>query len=237
VFKKYARWAAYVIVLLIVLLLIFDLGMSLEATCAKHCSIGEGATYGALHSFVEFVEYSEKFLIAFGTLIVAIFTVVLGVATAFLWRATRDLVSAADRTAERQLRAYVMVESVVIEDFGVGRIPKLKITIRNFGLTPVHQLTHWSTVGFDAFPHTVPFPVRDETPLPPMALAPSGKLITRPREQRELNLETWAALAAGTHAIYVIGEIRYEDAFGKRRETDFLLFSGARHIVRLRGPA
>lgn len=42
----------------------------------------------------------------------------------------------------------------------------------------------------------------------------------------ELNLATWSDLAAGTHAIYLAGEIRYLDAFEKARETQFVLFTG-----------
>src|SRR2546423_983870 len=39
--------------------------------------------------------------------IVALFTVILGIATWLLWRSTKRLVEGAERTAERQLRAYI----------------------------------------------------------------------------------------------------------------------------------
>jgi len=39
--------------------------------------------------------------------IIALFTVILGIATWFLWRATKRLVEGAEDTAQRQLRAYV----------------------------------------------------------------------------------------------------------------------------------
>jgi hypothetical protein len=42
--------------------------------------------------------------------ILAIFTIILAIATIFLWYATRDLVKGAEATAERQLRAYVAHE-------------------------------------------------------------------------------------------------------------------------------
>jgi hypothetical protein len=41
--------------------------------------------------------------------IIAIFTVILGMATGFLWLATKNLVIGAEDTAERQLRAYVSI--------------------------------------------------------------------------------------------------------------------------------
>lgn len=45
--------------------------------------------------------------VALFTLVLTVATVGLFAATYFLWRATRDLVVGADQTSERQLRAYV----------------------------------------------------------------------------------------------------------------------------------
>jgi hypothetical protein len=101
---KHSKWALFVLSVLVASLIVFDLGMSLGASCPpqqaigeekhapnaapKRCSIEKSATYGAIRSFVEFVEHGEKFFIAFCTLVIAIFTVVLVVATAFLMSAT-----------------------------------------------------------------------------------------------------------------------------------------------------
>src|SRR5262245_19756779 len=46
--------------------------------------------------------------------ILAAFTVILAVATIFLWIATRDLVREAEDTAKRQLRAYVFVSGSAV---------------------------------------------------------------------------------------------------------------------------
>jgi hypothetical protein len=43
-------------------------------------------------SFAQFAEHHDKSIVAIGTAFLAIFTIVLAVATVFLWRATRDLV-------------------------------------------------------------------------------------------------------------------------------------------------
>ena len=45
-----------------------------------------------------------------GEAVIALFTVILGIATWLLWRSTRALVEGAEKTAERQLRAYVFVK-------------------------------------------------------------------------------------------------------------------------------
>jgi hypothetical protein len=55
----------------------------------------------------EWVVSNEHFLVAFSTMIMGAFTVVLAIATAFLYLATRALVKGGEQTAERQLRAYV----------------------------------------------------------------------------------------------------------------------------------
>jgi hypothetical protein len=47
--------------------------------------------------------------------LVALFTAALSIATFFLWRATRNLVKGADDTAQRQLRAYVGIESIELK--------------------------------------------------------------------------------------------------------------------------
>jgi hypothetical protein len=84
--------------------------------------------------------------------ITAVFTVLLGLATIFLWLATRDLVDGAERTSRRQLRAYVFPHTVDAADRGhlgdnindalkgyVGSVT----TIRNSGQTPAYDLRHW----------------------------------------------------------------------------------------------
>jgi hypothetical protein len=57
--------------------------------------------------FVCYVEARDKFFTAFGTLVIAGFTVCLAFATVFLYFATRNLVEGADHNAEKQLRPYV----------------------------------------------------------------------------------------------------------------------------------
>lgn len=70
--------------------------------------------------FVEFVHANENFLVALGTLVTAAFTAILGAATMGLWIATRRLVKGADRTAERQLRAYVGMLDITVSKVRVG---------------------------------------------------------------------------------------------------------------------
>jgi hypothetical protein len=41
-----------------------------------------------------------------------------------------------------------------------------------------------------------------------------------------------AKMHAGTHALYVYGEIRYRDVFGKKRHTKYLYYSGGNMGIR-----
>jgi hypothetical protein len=60
------------------------------------------------------------------------FTFLLFVATWLLWRATRNLVRGADQTAERQLRAYVLVTQVKVVDPD-NDAPNAEISIKTQG--------------------------------------------------------------------------------------------------------
>lgn len=109
--------------------------------------------------FVGWVEANDKFLVAFGTLILAAFTVILGLATAGLWWATRNLVKEGRRASEGQVRLAQEANRIsqkaliagrrawlaIHEDvkllppsrFGEdGAICRVEFSIKNFGQTP-----------------------------------------------------------------------------------------------------
>jgi hypothetical protein len=62
----------------------------------------------------------------------------LAIATWMLWYATARLVKGADRTAERQLRAYVFVEKTNFQSTGPQGWD-IRYRIKNFGHTPAHD--------------------------------------------------------------------------------------------------
>jgi hypothetical protein len=66
---------------------------------------------------------------------------VLAAGTLFLWLATKRLVRGSEKTAERQLRAYVLVSSARVHDFGIERPPKVEVVIKNSGQTPAFDLS------------------------------------------------------------------------------------------------
>jgi hypothetical protein len=79
-------------------------------------------------------------------------------ATMALFWATWRLVNGAERTAERQLRAYVMIRTVTVTNLIIGGDPDAAVTIKNSGQTPASDMTHWARMGFPVsafgrFPH------------------------------------------------------------------------------------
>jgi hypothetical protein len=54
--------------------------------------------------------------------------------------------------------------------------------------------------------------------MPPGAVAPGGQIIISSGVDKPLNDPTMNVLTNGTHAIYLVGAIRHEDAFGRKRD-------------------
>ena len=142
--------------------------------------------------------------------------------------ATKRAIVLAEDTAQRQSRAYVMVHAAALERLTSGTKPVAKITIKNTGQTPAHNVTQWSSLGIGPYPildHVVRALKGREVEKPSKPLPPGGD--TKILSEGEILTEAqYEALSDGTHALYVMGEIRYRDAFNKPQEIDFLLFSG-----------
>ncbi len=79
-----------------------------------------------------------------------------------------------------------------------------------------------------------PLPQKDfsrpeEANLPASYLGPGEVMWFTPHGDRLLTAEESEAITQGTAAIYVFGEIRYVDAFGKRRHTTFRAIARGEH--------
>ena len=89
--------------------------------------------------------HQNRMLVVF-TGVLALGTILLGIATLLLWRATRRLVLDGMENAERQLRAYVSVESSSIS-YDQGRPPQAGVTFKNYGNTPAYEFMISSGIG------------------------------------------------------------------------------------------
>jgi hypothetical protein len=172
--------------------------------------VHETQNYG--ERFVRFVERREKFITAASTIFIAAFTIILGVSTAFLYNATRNLVSGAEETAERQLRAYVFVENV--EMITEGRIVRAVLSIKNFGRTPAYDLVIYVGMSSRGFGDVFVPPEPDEIKLDKLSIGPAMSISASNQfEVPAGNNDLLPGLDRGEAVVYVYGRIDYIDAF------------------------
>jgi hypothetical protein len=142
-----------------------------------------------------------------------------GIATVFLTIITEWLVIVArdqSKTTRAQLRAYVMVETATTLDFGPR--PKAQVVLRNFGKTPAHDLTIWTSVEVAV------------DPLSEKPAAPVGRGPPLVRWTPHL-VSSWCEIAGvqrGKAGFYVFGQAKYDDVFEKNHTTDFCFIYGGR---------
>jgi hypothetical protein len=155
--------------------------------------------------------------------LIAGFTALLFWATWLLWRATRRLVSGADDTSRRQLRAYVSGSVFHISSFDVDELAIFKIRLENVGITPARKVAHHSVVV------VAPEPLPDSFEFPPITTPLSNPANIFPKQGFEgstvatsiFTSEERTRIIAGTSRIYCVGEIFYETAFGQECHTRF----------------
>jgi hypothetical protein len=147
-------------------------------------------------------------------------TAVIAAAAVVQWRETR-------KTAERQLRAYVLNGSASIID-GTNLDPKpfidrtsqpgLLFEIKNFGQTPALQLVHWNEMQVSPVSREASIqPPASLQNIAPMVLGP-GQTSSRYRWlDRSLSVQEIDGIKSGLYAIYVYGRIEYVDVFHTKR--------------------
>jgi hypothetical protein len=167
---------------------------------------------------------SDRMLVWF-TGVLALGTLALGAATILLWRATRQLVIEARENAERQLRAYLGVESSSI-NYPQGSQPVAALTFKNYGNTPAYEFTINSGIGMAPSFDALPPPLPERLGEPRGVLSPGATAVLVRTGPVPLGREQLAMLADGRSTIFVYGEVRYTDAFKKRRALKYRLMTG-----------
>lgn len=167
--------------------------------------------------------------VALSTVIIALFTVVLGVGTAFLVLDGR-------RHSRHALRAYVFADKAWFFDQGrpegKRRIKAREglvssgVVIMNSGETPAYNLIHWGALELcspqeqDAV-LVIPTPLdrsQNANTLPPGGVNSKG--LFRPAKMTPAEI---ADVVAGRKLLYLYGRIEYDDIFGRRRFTNYRL--------------
>jgi hypothetical protein len=151
--------------------------------------------------------------------LVAVFTIVLALSTIYLWFATGDLVRGAERTAKRQLRAYVGVDEVSITGVERDKKPMIYVRIKNYGQTPAYSVKYWADIVI-AKKLPVESAFEDRKWSGESVLDPSSTFGIYSETTDVLPADDADAIGSDTQRIYFMARLVYRDAFGKKRTTD-----------------
>jgi hypothetical protein len=143
------------------------------------------------------------------------FTIILAFSTIFLWVATRDLVSSAEKTARSQLRAYISVVNGDIQLVNGANGIQAQIKIKNFGQTPAHRTVAWASVRVLEAEITGFSMKKGDKPATRAVMGPGAETIVA--RLVAVSPDDLAAIHSGTKRIFVWGRVEYIDAFNKRR--------------------
>jgi hypothetical protein len=153
-------------------------------------------------------------------------TFLLFLATLALWGSTRKLVRGAGQTAEKQLRAYLLIDggSIMPITTDKGRIfIKAEIQSKNFGQTPAYHFRSWQRIDiFD----TKAIPVYEQGEgIGASDVGPgAGRNVTLSRGP--MSAPDMAAIKHGSKTIRIWGRYDYIDVFGRHRKLEFFLKNG-----------
>jgi hypothetical protein len=164
----------------------------------------------------------------------SVFTACIALFTFMLAMAGGYHVYVAGSTARRQLRAYVFITQTEINGVAAQTQPVSQLVIRNTGQTPAHDVMVYGNMVFDEFPlkKDLPVLVFSDPQLTRENLGPGSERYKWEYALTPLTEDQIAKMHAGTHALYVYGEIRYRDVFKKKRFTKYLYFTGGNMGIR-----
>lgn len=185
----------------------------------------------------------------------ALAAIAVAVFTFFLWRLTRRQLVAAENaalaaqegaraaaetvshmkdTAKRELRAYLSYEEGSIINF-TGDQPRVQIRIANSGQTPAYKIAARVVIAFLKWPLENPapaFPLSDEIEQRSGPCGPrSHFILSRVLTDPPLPANRMSLLARKDAALFVYGEVRYEDVFGDPHSVKFRLAHGGQTEV------
>jgi hypothetical protein len=143
-----------------------------------------------------------------------------------LWGATVGLVKGADRTAERQLRAYISVEPGGDIKQRRRLVFEFRPIIRNNGLTPANNVRVVSLIDVvtPAIPRGFNYSISFNAFLPMSSVTTIG-----PRQERfhsrlmprRLSIGELREVLRGARCFHIWGTVRYEDIFRQTQQTNF----------------
>lgn len=128
-----------------------------------------------------------------------------------------------DKTARRQLRAYVSFSKVRISSIAANKAPKVDVTILNSGQTPAYDLQASVGIGLAPYPYR-DFDLSKLIPHSRTMMGPGHKVRLNVTLAKMLTQQEFIAIKAGTAALYAVSRITYKDVFDVDQITNCYLF-------------
>ena len=189
-----------------------------DAGAADHClsrdNIGGWTTqiYDSTWNAAEFANHWATLIAALSTVLLAIFTWRLWLSTQRLWSVTNNTLEHAERTTKKELRAYLSVEPLGINEYVGQNYLVGHFRIRNIGKIPAKDVSVYSTIALDTDGKRTSFPIG--TPrISPTVLQPGAGMEFGSYEGWEIPLEQLDSkepLKVKGY-LYVWGEVLYTD--------------------------
>jgi hypothetical protein len=161
---------------------------------------------------------------------VAIFTLLLVIVTVPLTLVGWSQARIASRTAKQQLRAYIVVTGKGFHE-QAGHDDRFihKFEIRNTGATPAYKLQIESITRPQPHPiknRDFDFVIKPTGNNPSVMMLGSGRTVEHDSYAEPLNQAEMIRIKdqASDQRLYTYGAVSYEDAFGRRRYTNFCYF-------------
>ena len=188
------------------------------------------------------IRHAAEFIDAHNWILTALFAGLVTLFTWRLWQATNELRVSTDnlwsagesqrllseKTAKRELRAYVLINDakptfdVINQDH-----PSTTFGVRNYGQTPANDVTVWRKSKFCSYPmNESEFAFEDVSDLwtAKIVLGPGGETSYAARTDIVLSDQQLQAIWNENWTIMVYGQIKYRDIFLEDQTTNFRLF-------------
>jgi hypothetical protein len=217
------RWLAIVTVSGLLIAALFAAELSINRQNRNQSRHENAQEHNAANTEEPFWQRTAHDPIAVFNLLLVAFTGVLAVSTIGLWLASlrhaghaERAIRSADRTAQRELRAYVHVHDVRISLMNSGFDPNIDIIVKNYGQTPARSLTNTFKLLPMERPREREFALDQAQTVELADLGPSQKVFSTV----SLPVSVWATYKAPlverrrTFHFHVFGRIDYQDAFG-----------------------
>ena len=155
---------------------------------------------------------------------IALFTVLLVLATFFLWKATRDLVTGAEKTAQKQLRAYVGIDYVSVKVLEIGKKPRVDWFRKNYGQTPASRFRLWIELEILPNEDTIASFPQQFGDYDVGSINASAGLRNECSGDDEITADQLQGINSRELTLYFFGAFKYFDVFGCEQTTEFRLY-------------